>query len=79
MADEETWMEKLSCTRAEVLSALRQYGRPVTPMNLAVEMGRSPTHVASVLRVLYFMNKVDRVPIYGYRRRYHYAAKELAS
>jgi hypothetical protein len=69
----------MSCSRADVLSALRAYGRPVTPMNLAIEMGRSPLHVANVLRVLYFMNKADRSLIYGYRRRYQYCAKGLHS
>ena len=66
----------MSCSRAEVLSALRAYGRPVWPMDLAVMMGRSPQRVAAVLRVLYFMDKIDRTK-HPTKKRYMYRPKEL--
>ena len=67
----------MSCTRADVLTALRRFKRPVRAIDLAVEMGCSPYNVGNILRVLYFMNKADRQLI-G-KRRYVYIAKDLQS
>jgi hypothetical protein len=51
----------MSCSRAEVLTALRQSRRALTPYNLAIMMNKSPIQVGNVLRVLYFMGKAERI------------------
>jgi len=59
-------------SRAEVLIALRQIDRPVTPLILATYMGKSAAHVGDILRTLYFMQKVGRIAIPGRSKRYQY-------
>ena len=69
----------MSTTRGEVLTALREWGRPVTPTGLASFMGRSPQRVSTTLTALYARDLVDRFPHQFYRNRYIYRSKAISS
>ncbi len=67
----------MSCTRAETLCALREWGRPITPAGLAAWMGRSRNLVGCNLIALYSRDLIDRIPHPGYKNRYVYLPKEV--
>jgi hypothetical protein len=69
----------MSLTRAQVLTALREYGQPVTPVGLASLMHRSPGRISSLLSLLYFKDLIERLPHPAYRARFVYRAKGLQS
>ncbi len=67
----------MSCTRAETLIALREWGRPITVTGLASFMGKSRNLVSGNLTALYARDIVDRIPQPGCRNRYVYLPKEV--
>lgn len=67
----------MSTTRAQVLTALREWGHPITTRGLASVMDRPAHTVRNTLRLLYFMDRVDRFPNPMYPTRFIYRAKEL--
>lgn len=71
----------MSLTRAQVLTALREYGQPITPTGLAAVMHSRSRAVSDVLQKLAFKDQVDRRPhpFPSYRAPYVYVAKGLQS
>ncbi len=67
----------MSCTRAETLIALRNWGQPIMSAALAHWMGRSRNLVSGNLTALYARDLVDRMPHPAYRNRYVYRAKQV--
>ncbi len=67
----------MSCTRAETLIALRNWGRPVMAGALAHWMGKSRNLVSGNLTALYARDLVDRLPHPAYKCRYVYLTKQV--
>lgn len=66
-----------SCTRAGVLVALREAGRPMTTPELAEVMQADPRTVGNILGRLFFRNLIERRRLPGAKVAFEYRAYEV--